>query len=100
MDLIDKDSLMKDIKFDIYGDENTDDLVCILKTELDRLLDLHAPIKIKYITLRRSRPWFTEDIRAQKKVVHRREKIWRKYGEEQHYTALKVEHNKYRKMLN
>ena len=84
----------------MFGDENIDELVLVLEVELDRVLDLHAPSRTKYIMLRQSRPWFTEEIRTQKKTVRRREKIWRKYREDHQFVALKVECNKYRKMLN
>ena len=61
-------------------------------------LDKNAPEITKNIVARKKVPWFTDEIREQKRII-RREKIWQKYKEDQQWTALKNECKIYRNML-
>ena len=70
-----------------------------LETKLWTALDKHAPSKEKCITVRSSNPWFTAEIKEQKRRVRRREKIWRQYGLTSNWTALKTERQNYKQML-
>ena len=70
-----------------------------LESRLQTALDKHAPVKEKCITVRSSNPWFTDEIKEQKRIVRRREKIWRQYGFIENWTALKIERQKYKRML-
>ena len=46
------------------------------------LIDQHAPeTKKKKITTRDQNPWFNEEVGHQKRVVRRRERIWKRYKE-------------------
>ena len=90
---------MYDLKFDVYPDSNADDLASILETELERVLDLHAPLQKLSISSRKKCPWFTAEAKKQKHVVRRCEKIWRKYQQDHQFVALHMETNKYRKLL-
>ena len=44
-------------------------------------------------------PWFDDKFHEQKRVVRRRERIWRKYKTESTWTAFKVEKLRYSEML-
>ena len=90
---------MSDLKFDVYPDSNADDLASILETELERVLDLHAPLQKLSISSRKKCPWFTAEVKKQKHVVRRCEKIWRKYQQDHQFVALHMETNKYCKLL-
>ena len=60
---------------------------------------MHAPVKEKHMTVRTSYLWFTSEIKEQKRIVRRREKIWRQYGFMENWIALKIERQKYKRML-
>ena len=79
--------------------QNLDDLVEICKHTLKAILDNHAPMKKRSITIRCTVPWFTTEIIAQKRMVRRREKIWCKYGQNHQWQALKIECSKHKSML-
>ena len=53
----------------------------------------------KQVTVRKKVPWFTQEIREKKRVVHRRETIWKKYRRDDQWQALKIERSSYRRML-
>ena len=58
-----------------------------------------APEKTKTIVVRPANPWFTEDVKIQKRLMRNRERTWRKYRLQSNWIAFKVERNKYRAML-
>ena len=71
-------SLIEDLQLEDQTDpDNLDDMVEWLETKLRTALDMHAPVKEKCITVRSSNPWFTDEIKEQKRIVRRRQKIWR-----------------------
>ena len=78
---------------------NVDNAVMNSETMVKRILDEHAPEKKIKVKLRKKECWFTEQIRDQRKVVRKREKIWRKYGEEHQWLAFKIERNYFKKMI-
>ena len=49
---------------------------------------------------RPKKPWYSDRVNQQKQVVRKREKTWRKYRQHHHWTALQVEQEKYKIMLN
>ena len=51
------------------------------------------------MTVRKKVPWFTQEIREKKRVVHSRETIWKKYRRDDQWLALKIERSSYRQML-
>lgn len=55
-----------------------DSLVGKYEAVLTSLLDNHAPVKTKTITLRPVTPWFTHEIKEQKSIRRRLERRWRK----------------------
>ena len=78
-------SFMSDLRFDVYPDNSTNDLANILEYELERVLDLHAPVQTLSISSRKKSPWFTPEVKRQKHLVRRKEKIWRKYQQDHHF---------------
>ena len=62
------------------GKQNLDELIDICEHKLKTILDNHAPMKERSLTIRHIVPWFIIGIIAQKTKVQRREKIWQKYG--------------------
>ena len=45
---------------------SVDDLISAYDSGIRRLIDKHAPLQVKTITLRPNSPWYTEDIREAK----------------------------------
>ena len=68
-----------------------DDLVKAYNDQLSPLLDRHAPICTKVITLRPDTAWYTEEIRDLKHERRRWERKWRE-------TKLEVHHDIYREV--
>ena len=58
-----------------------------------------APEKTKTILVRPTNPWFTEDVKTQKRLMRNRERVWRKCRLQSNGIAFKVERNKYRALL-
>ena len=59
-------------------DSSLNDLIDRYNTTLSALLDVHAPIRKKVITLRPATPWFTAEIQKRKVIRRRLERRWRK----------------------
>ena len=52
------------------------------------------------ITVRTKVPWMNSIVKNQRYVVKKREKAWKKYGAEHHWTALQSERKRYKRILN
>ena len=78
---------------------DVDDMVNAFNTQLKNPLDNNVPEITKQMTVRKKVPWFTQEIREKKRIVHRRETIWKKYRREDQWQALKIERSSYRQML-
>ena len=97
---IDVPSLIENLQLEDQTDpDNMDDMAEWLETKLWTALDKHALEKEKYIMVRSSNLWFTDEIKEQKRIVRRREQIWRWYGLIANWTALKTERQKYKRLL-
>lgn len=66
-----------------------DKLVDCYNTTLAELLDRHAPLKTKIVTVRPQVPWYTEEIREAKRERRRAERRWRSTGTFADLTHLK-----------
>ena len=75
---------------------DVDDMVNVFNTQLKNALDNKAPEITKQMTIKKKVPWFTQEIREKKRVVCRRETIWKKYRREHQWQALKIERSSYR----
>ena len=80
-----------------FDDLNT--LVNKFEDSLRNILDNHAPLKTKQITIRTKYPWFNDDIKEQKKLVRRKEKEWKRTRSSETWAFLDQEKKKYRKMI-
>ena len=56
------------------------DLVSSYNSTLSRLIDKHAPLTKKTITMRPCVPWFNDEIKAAKQLWRKYERIWRRTG--------------------
>ena len=57
------------------------------------------PVKTKKVNNRPKVPWYDEDLKQQRRLVRRRERVWLKYNEEHQWLAYKQQRNKYKQML-
>ena len=62
---------------------------------LKNALNDNAPEITKQLTVRKKVPWFTQEIREKKRIVRRRETIWKKYRRDDQWQALKIERSSY-----
>lgn len=100
---IDMQSFKSDLEKE-FTDWETDGLylneaLSVFNKTLDKVLDKHAPITSAKISVRKKNNWFTPGLRNQKRVMRRREHIWKKYRTESTWTAYTVERKKYSKLL-
>ena len=98
---IDLDELSQDIKFDpsYYNNNTIDELVSALDKTLKEALDKHAPEVWRIVTVRQKTPWFNQQVLEQKRIVRKRERIWKKYKQQHQWKALSDERKKYRSIL-
>ena len=57
---------------------NVTDLLAQYQNDLDRLFEIHAPLKRRVVTLRPSAPWYNDEISSAKRDRRKLEKHWRK----------------------
>ena len=81
-----------------YAD-NFDELVDQFKKTLSKALDDVAPIQTKQPTVRKSIPWFTDEVKEHKQFMRRREKIWRRYKTEDTKTAFIKAQSEYKQQI-
>ena len=61
--------------------EASNDLLTLLhlyNSELSSVLDKHAPLKSRIVTIRPAAPWFSEEIKLERRVRRRLERRWRR----------------------
>jgi len=61
---------------------NVNDLCEQYDSELSKIVDLHAPLKTRFVTSRTSAPRYSEEIAAEKRKRRTLERHWRKSGTE------------------
>ena len=83
---------VSDFKLDItesdilkMKDKPLDELLESYNNGLQKLLDKHAPLQHKCITLRPHAPWYTDELREAKQERSHRERLWRKSKLEVHH---------------
>ena len=82
--------MSEDIKPGIMNGDTLDTQVEKLENTLKGSLDKHAPLQTKSVMNRQKVPWFTEEVREMKKRMKCREKLWRKYSNDDLWKAFKV----------
>ena len=79
---INKEELQTDIyESDIHNrklDTDVETLTNICNDTLIRIINIHAPVKIKKVSNRRRLPWFTDEIAAAIRLRRRLEKCWKR----------------------
>ena len=93
------DQLNNDLEVSDIANGPIDDMVDELESKLLQALDKHALEITKMVTVRHRLPWYTDEIKEQKRRIHRRERVWQKYKLESNWIALKEERTQYRLML-
>ena len=73
---IDITTLVEDMTLDSFMMNNLEECVDQLETNMQLTLDKNAQEITKNIVARKKVPWFTDEIREQKRIIRRREKIW------------------------
>ena len=63
------------------------------------VLDKNTPIKTKVAMVRKTVPWFNDNLRNHKRIVCNREQIWKKYKTSEPWLAFKMERSKFRQSL-
>ena len=98
---IDATDFLKDMNLPriVKVGDNIDDICAVFNEEATKTLDKHAPLKEKIMTTREKKPWYSEEIRQQKRIFRKSERIWKKNGTPEALSALKVERMKYKHML-
>ena len=96
---VDLPQLVKVMSLEEIKTENVDEMVGMLEEKFSTALDTQGPEVTKVITERKKKPWFGDDLKHWKRIVWRREKVYRKYRLESCWIALNIERKKYRKMF-
>ena len=76
-----------------------DTCVAQYNNTLSQLLDLHAPLVTRSITLRPHTPWYDEELREHKRVKHCCERKWVSSGLEVHKQMYHDECKRYKDSL-
>ena len=82
------------------GGEDVDELWSQFEERVIRAMEKLIITEDKLITKRQKVPWMTSEVKDQKQIVRRREKIWKKYGETHQWVALQRERKRYRYLLD
>ena len=99
---IDTDSFTSDLQDieKISQMEDVNQMVDLYETTLSETLNKHTPTIAKTIVTRPKKPWYSDRVKQQKQVLRKREKTWREYKQQHHWTALQVKQEKYKIILN
>ena len=96
--LIDTEAMMEELSEMGNNPNNSDLSLCILSfdNKLKTILNKHAPLTMQKSTTRAKNPWFTEEVHHHKKVLWRREKIYRKYWTIETWKAYETAYKSYK----
>ena len=86
---LDEISTKLDYAFENFETTDLETMIEDLEKQLKLVLDEIAPEKTKTILVRPTNPWFTEDVKTQKRIMRNRERIWRKYRLQSNWIASK-----------
>ena len=96
---INTESFIADCDLSNLLDNSLEDIVQHLWNKFKNALDTNAPIKTKVAMVRKTVPWFNENLRDHKRIVRNCEWIWKKYKTEETWLAFKIERSKFRGSL-
>ena len=71
----------------------------LFNTRLDKVLEILAPLTTKSVVVRRKVPWFTQEVKDQKRKLRKSEEIWRKNKSKENWINVKLECMKYNNIL-
>ena len=72
---VDLAQLVREMSLEDIKTENLDEMVQMLEENLSKALNKQTPVVTKVITERKKKPWFGDDLKQQKRIVRRREKV-------------------------
>ena len=61
----------------LHPPDDLHQLVALYNSVLTSILDKHAPVKRRVITIRPAAPWYTEEIKTEKRMQKRLKRQWR-----------------------
>ena len=80
---------------DISDKDDIDEMSDLFNTRLEQALKMLAPLNTKSVIVRKKVPWFTCEVKDQKRKVRKSKKTWRKNRSEENWMNFKLEHTKY-----
>ena len=89
------EEMIRDMNLWDYNGNSLDEVTTSFNNNVQKALDKHALEKRVKLSLKKSEPWYDDDLRHLHREVRRREMIWRKYQEEHQWLAFKEKQNKY-----
>ena len=92
------DQFQNELKFNTEVND-LESLVSDFNNVVRNTLDLVAPVKTRTFTTRKSKDWFTEDLRTRRARVRRKERLFRRFRRQELWEDLKRERNNSRKYL-
>ena len=93
------DSFIEDCDLSNLSDKSLKEMVQQLGNKFKNALDKNAPIKTKVTAVRKTEPWFNENLRNHKRIVRNQERIWKKYKTKETWLAFKMERSNFRRSL-
>ena len=87
---------VKDMSLEEITTDELEDMVEKLEGNFMAAINKQAPEIMKVITDRKKKPWFGDELKEQKRIVRRREKVYRRYRLDSCWTAFDMERKKYR----
>jgi hypothetical protein len=98
---IDVELFLNDIQLDkyLFAESDTNKLYDSFVKKATAALDSHAPLKEKTITLREKNPWYNENLREQKRICRKKERMWKNCQTDSSWQVFKKERRIYKQML-
>ena len=93
------DNLIDDLHLDRMDYNSFEDVMSELDARMRSALDKHTPNITKTFIVWNRYQWYNKEIKEQRRVVRRREKIWKCYKLESNWKAFKIECFKYRRLF-
>jgi len=97
---IDRSVLIKDLQFDFADIGDVDVLVNRFQESARNAIDNQAPEKTKTVIVRHHNMWFTDEVKQQRCVVRKCERVWKRSNTDNDWKALCIERRKYRNLLH
>ena len=93
------DSFIEDCDLSNLSNKSLEEMVQQVGSKFKNALDKNAPIKTKVTTVRKTVPWFNENLRNHKRIVWNWEWTWKKYKTKDTWLAFKIERSNFRGSL-